>query len=50
MILQWAVRIIGYRLFYVWEVAVTDFYGVPIEDFAQFLCSPGKLCFIMFVA
>ena len=25
-------------LFYIWEAAVvTDFYGVPVEDFAQFV-------------
>ena len=24
-------------MFYIWEAAVTDFYGVPIEDFAQFV-------------
>ena len=22
-------------MFYIWEAAVTDFYGVPVEDFAQ---------------
>ena len=27
----------GYRLFYIWEAAVADFYGVPVEDFAQFV-------------
>ena len=24
-------------MFYIWEAAVTDFYGVPVEDFAQFV-------------
>ena len=24
-------------MFYIWETAVTDFYGVPVEDFAQFI-------------
>ena len=24
-------------MFYIWEAAVTDVYGVPIEDFAQFV-------------
>ena len=38
-----AVVIIGYRLFYIWETAVTDFYGVPVEDFAQFVVLGGVL-------
>ena len=24
-------------MFYIWEAAVTDFYGVSVEDFAQFV-------------
>ena len=24
-------------MFYIWEAAVADFYGVPVEDFAQFV-------------
>ena len=24
-------------MFYIWEAAVTDFYGVHVEDFAQFV-------------
>ena len=24
-------------MFYIWEAAVTDFYDVPVEDFAQFV-------------
>ena len=24
-------------MFYIWEAAVTDFCGVPVEDFAQFV-------------
>ena len=24
-------------MFYIWEAVVTDFYGVPVEDFAQFV-------------
>ena len=24
-------------MFYIWEAAVTDFYGVPVEDLAQFV-------------
>ena len=24
-------------MFYIWEAAVTDFYGAPVEDFAQFV-------------
>ena len=24
-------------MFYIWEAAVTDFYGVPVADFAQFV-------------
>ena len=24
-------------MFYIWEAAVADFYGVPVEDFSQFV-------------
>ena len=24
-------------MFYIWDAAVSDFYGVPVEDFAQFI-------------
>ena len=24
-------------MFYIWEAAVTDFNGVPVEDFVQFV-------------
>ena len=24
-------------MFYIWQAAVTDFYGVPVKDFAQFV-------------
>ena len=29
-------------MFYVWEAAGTDFYHVPVEDFAQFVV-PGEV-------